>query len=63
MPEACAWFTTMVSKHKNLPGIRKSLKMVRAVESRTIEISVGQKKSRIVAWSFQTRERRRMHWA
>ena len=59
MPEASAWFTTMVSKRENLLGIRKALKVARACESRTIEISLGQKQSRIVAWSFQARERRR----
>jgi 23S rRNA (adenine1618-N6)-methyltransferase len=63
LPEAAAWFSTMVSKRENLPGIQRTLRKVKAQESRIIEISLGQKRSRIVAWSFQTSEDRRAHWA
>jgi len=62
LPEAAAWFSTMVSKRENLPGIEKTLKKVKALESRTIEVSLGQKRSRIVAWTFQAREERRAYW-
>ena len=62
MPETCAWYTTMVSKQENLPGIRKALKAVRVRDSRTLDCSLGQKQNRIVAWSFLTREQRRLHW-
>lgn len=61
-PEACAWYTTMVSKRENLPGIRKALKKVRASDSQTLEIKLGQKQSRIVAWSFQSQKQRRSYW-
>jgi 23S rRNA (adenine1618-N6)-methyltransferase len=46
------WFTTLVSKKENLSSIYKTLKKVNAVEVKTIEMSQGQKNSRIVAWSF-----------
>lgn len=62
LPETAAWFSTMVSKRENMPGIHKTLKKIKVLESRTIEISLGQKRSRIVAWSFQTREQRRTYW-
>ncbi len=46
------WFTTLVSKKENLPNIYKTLSKVQAVEIKTIEMSQGQKTSRIVAWTF-----------
>lgn len=48
----CLWFTTLVSKKENLSSIYKTLKKVNAVSVKTIEMSQGQKNSRIVAWSF-----------
>jgi 23S rRNA (adenine1618-N6)-methyltransferase len=52
IPTRCLWFTTLVSKSSSLPGIRRALKQARVLESRTIEMAQGQKKSRIVAWTF-----------
>lgn len=46
------WFTTLVSKKENLSSIYKTLKKVNAVSVKTIEMSQGQKNSRIVVWSF-----------
>ncbi|KRB56827.1 23S rRNA (adenine(1618)-N(6))-methyltransferase RlmF [Flavobacterium sp. Root186] len=48
----CLWFTTLVSKKENLSSIYKTLKKVNAFEVKTIEMSQGQKNSRIVAWTF-----------
>lgn len=48
----CLWFTTLVSKKENLPFIYKALKDIKAVEVKTIEMAHGQKISRIVAWTF-----------
>lgn len=50
----CHWFTTLVSKKENLDGIYRELKKVKAVEVKTIEMGQGQKKSRMVAWSFRS---------
>ena len=52
----CLWFTTLVSKKENLPFIYKSLKDIKALEVKTIEMSHGQKISRIVAWSFLSKD-------
>lgn len=52
MPNACIWFTTLVSKQENLPLIYKALKNVKAVQVKTIDMAQGQKISRIVAWTF-----------
>ncbi|HUR56129.1 MAG TPA: 23S rRNA (adenine(1618)-N(6))-methyltransferase RlmF [Opitutaceae bacterium] len=52
-PELCGWFTTLVSKRESLAAIYRLLKAGRATEVRTIELTQGQKKSRIVAWRFR----------
>jgi 23S rRNA (adenine1618-N6)-methyltransferase len=56
IPQSCFWFTTLVSKKDTLPGLYKTLKKVEAAEVRTINMSQGQKKSRIVAWTFLNAE-------
>ena len=48
----CLWFTTLVSKKESLPKIYKTLKKVKAAEVKTIQMSQGQKTSRMVAWTF-----------
>lgn len=52
----CLWFTTLVSKKENLPFIYKALKDIKAVEVKTIEMAHGQKISRIVAWTFLSKD-------
>ncbi len=52
----CFWFTTLVSKKENLPAIYQQLQKAKAVDVKTIEMSQGQKISRIVAWTFLTDE-------
>jgi 23S rRNA (adenine1618-N6)-methyltransferase len=46
------WFTALVSKEASLPGVEKALKKAGAVQRRVIAMAQGQKKSRIVAWSY-----------
>ncbi len=46
------WFTTLVSKKENLPLIYKKLEEINAKEIKTIDMSCGQKITRVVAWSF-----------
>ena len=52
IPTRCLWFTTLVSKSAHLPGVRHALKKVGALEVRVLEMAQGQKRSRIVAWTF-----------
>ena len=61
MPTQCLWFTTLVSKATSLPAIYRALKSAGVQNDRTIEMSQGQKKSRIVAWTYFT-ERQRQAW-
>lgn len=62
----CLWFSTLVSKQSNLKGIYKSLKKVDAFDVRTINMGTGNKSTRIVAWTFLTKEQRKewrnVHW-
>ena len=55
----CFWFSTLISKQSNLKSIYQSLKNEAAVEIKTIEMAQGNKVSRIVAWTFLTKEKQR----
>lgn len=52
------WFTTLISKESNLKQVYRILEDVKALEVKTIPMGQGQKKSRIVAWTFQTKEQK-----
>lgn len=47
------WFTSLISKKETLPSAYHFLKQANAVDVKTINMSQGQKVSRIVAWTFQ----------
>ncbi|WP_310392793.1 23S rRNA (adenine(1618)-N(6))-methyltransferase RlmF [Hymenobacter sp.] len=53
-PTAARWFTTLIAKRGTLPGLYHALQLAAAVEVRTIAMAQGQKKSRLVAWTFLT---------
>jgi len=57
----CLWYTSLVSKSASLPGVYRALKKSGVLEVHTIEMAQGQKKSRIVAWTFLDR-RQQMDW-
>ena len=59
----CLWFTTLISKSSSLPHVYRALKYSGAKQDRTIEMSQGQKKSRILAWTFMDKEQQREWWA
>jgi 23S rRNA (adenine1618-N6)-methyltransferase len=54
-PMQCLWFTSLVSKKENLPSLYKTLNKVNVASIKTIDMAQGQKKSRIIAWTFQTK--------
>ncbi|MDP2805808.1 MAG: 23S rRNA (adenine(1618)-N(6))-methyltransferase RlmF [Gallionellaceae bacterium] len=58
----CLWFTTMISNSATLPHVYRKLKYSGAKENRTIEMSQGQKKSRILAWTFMDKDQQREWW-
>lgn len=50
------WFSSLISKAGNLPGVYSTLKKAGALHVHTVEMAQGQKQSRFVAWTFQTPE-------
>ena len=52
----CLWFTSLVSKKEHLETIYKFLRGVNAIEYKTIDMQQGQKISRIVVWTFLTKQ-------
>ena len=64
--QQCLWFTTLVSKQDNLPLIHDLLKRSGVRAMRTLEMTQGQKISRVVAWSFYPQSEHhdwaRKHW-
>jgi len=67
LPRQCLWFTTLLSKAAHLPAVRAALRQAGARDVRILDMAQGQKKSRLVAWTFlaeDARERwRRERWA
>lgn len=55
----CFWFTTLISKATTLPVVYRALKKVKALEIKTIDMAQGQKKSRLVAWTFLNADQQR----
>jgi 23S rRNA (adenine1618-N6)-methyltransferase len=47
------WFTTLVSKDTTLPFLTKRLEHLPIKDSRIMEMTQGQKKSRLLAWTFK----------
>jgi 23S rRNA (adenine1618-N6)-methyltransferase len=56
------WFSTLVSKQSNLKGIHIALEKAQASKIETIPMGTGNKSTRIVAWTFLTKEERK-NWA
>ena len=58
IPNKCVWFTSLISKKEHLPAIYKALKINKVLDFQTIEMAQGQKVSRIIAWTFWSKEQR-----
>ncbi|MFZ4520965.1 MAG: 23S rRNA (adenine(1618)-N(6))-methyltransferase RlmF [Bacteroidales bacterium] len=54
--KSCFWFTTLISKQSHLKGVYDALSKEQAMEVKTIPMGQGNKSSRMVAWTFLTRE-------
>ncbi|WP_263145155.1 23S rRNA (adenine(1618)-N(6))-methyltransferase RlmF [Pseudomonas sp. RIT-PI-AD] len=57
-PTQVLWFSSLVSKAGNLPGVLARLRAAKAREVRTLDMAQGQKQSRFVAWTFLDAEQR-----
>ncbi|HXH75756.1 MAG TPA: 23S rRNA (adenine(1618)-N(6))-methyltransferase RlmF [Bacteriovoracaceae bacterium] len=51
--DQCDWFSSLISKESNLPKLQKQLRRLKAVSIEKIEMSQGQKKSRVLAWTWR----------
>jgi 23S rRNA (adenine1618-N6)-methyltransferase len=62
----CFWFTTIVSKEEHLKVLILALKKARVADRKIIQMAHGNKKSRILAWTFLNPEKqenwRKMRW-
>jgi len=56
---SCLWFSTLISRQSNLNPIYKALKKAEAIHTETIPMGQGNKISRIVAWTFLSREKQK----
>ena len=56
----CYWFSTLVSKQSNLKKVYKLLDIVKPQKIRTIALGTSNKSSRIVAWTFLSKEEQKM---
>lgn len=52
----CFWYTSLVSSKDNIKSMQKSLAKLGATTVKVIEMSQGNKKSRVVAWTFLTKK-------
>jgi 23S rRNA (adenine1618-N6)-methyltransferase len=55
----CFWFSTLVSKQANLKRIQTLLESTEVNQIKTIPMGTGNKSSRIVAWTFLSKEERK----
>jgi 23S rRNA (adenine1618-N6)-methyltransferase len=53
---SCFWFSSLISKQSNLKSVYNILKQVETTHIETIPVGQGNKTSRIVAWTFLTKE-------
>lgn len=51
--QSCGWFTSLISKKETLEGCYRTLEKVKATEAKIINMSQGQKVSRVLAWTFK----------
>ncbi len=52
----CYWYTSLVSKKENVKSMQNSLKKLGATAVNVIQMSLGNKISRVVAWTFLTKK-------
>ena len=53
---SCFWFSTLISKESNLRSVYEVLKKSKAQDVKTIAMGQGSKISRIVAWTFLSKQ-------
>ncbi len=56
---SCFWFSSLIAKKSHLQGIYEELRKAKAEDVKTIPMGQGNKTSRIVAWTFLTKEQQK----
>ncbi len=57
--DSCFWFSSLISKQSNLRSVYEALDNAKAIEVKTIPMGQGNKISRIVAWTFLSKEQQK----
>jgi len=57
----CFWYTSLVSKKEHVKSMQASLKKLGATSVKVLQMSLGNKISRVVAWTFLT-EKEQQDW-
>lgn len=57
--DTCFWFSTLISKQSHLKSVYEALDNAEAIEVRTIPMGQGNKSSRVVAWTFLSKEQQK----
>ena len=55
--ENCFWFTSLIAKSKHLKPLEECLQKLEAVEVKVVPMGQGNKSSRMLAWTFLTKEK------
>ncbi|MBB3124734.1 23S rRNA (adenine1618-N6)-methyltransferase [Mesoflavibacter sabulilitoris] len=55
----CFWYTTLVANKDNIKSMYASLDKLGAKIIKTLPINIGQKKSRVVAWTFLNKDQQK----
>ena len=55
----CFWYTSLVSKKEHVKSMQSSLKKLGATSVKVLQMSLGNKVSRVVAWTFLTEAQQR----
>lgn len=53
---SCFWYTSLVSKKELIASMQESLKKLGATQIKILDLKVGHKISRVVAWTFLSKE-------
>jgi 23S rRNA (adenine1618-N6)-methyltransferase len=56
---SCFCFSTLISKQSNLESVYEALEKAEVTEIATLQMGQGNKTSRIVVWSFLTKEQQK----
>lgn len=59
-PESCFWYSSLVSKQSNLKSVYEALDKAKASTIHTIPMGQGNKSSRIVVWTFLSKEQQKI---